>query len=107
MTQHNLNDSNQHAFHFKHSTEMVFNILTDSILQLLDDGLIAQLLLLDLSSAFLIFSHEILFTSLNDVGVTDNGFDFIKSYITKISYSVLIGNEISVRAYSTHGVPSS
>ena len=96
MTQHNLNDPNQHAFRFKHSTEMVFNMLTDSILKPLDDGLIAQLLLLDLSSAFLIFPHEILFTRLNGVCVTDNAFDFIKSYITKRSYSVLIGNEISV-----------
>ena len=79
-------------------------MLTDSILKPLDDGLIVQLLLLDLSSAFDTISHDILFTRLNDVGITDNAFDFIKSYITKRSYSVLIGNEISVCVCSTHGV---
>ena len=84
---------------------MLLNMLTDSLLKPLDDGLIAQLLLLDLSSAFDTISHEILFTGLNDVGSTYNSFDFIKSYITKISYSVLIGNEISLRACSTHVVP--
>ena len=80
-------------------------MLTDSILKPLDDGLIAQLFLVDLSSAFETISYEILFTRLNDVGITDNAFDFITSYITKIIYSVLIGNKISVRACSTHGVP--
>ena len=80
-------------------------MLTDSLLKCLDDGLIAQLLLLDLSSAFDTISHEILFTRLNDVGITDNMFNFIKSYITKRSYSVVTGNEISKRACSTHGVP--
>ena len=98
-----MNDPNQHAFHPKHSTETVNNILTDSILKPLDDGLIAQLLLLDLS--FDIISHEILFTRLNGVCITDNAFDFIKSYITNLSYSVLLGNEISVCTCSTRGVP--
>ena len=68
-------------------------------------GLIPQLLLLNLSSAFDTISHEIIFTRLNEVVITDNDFEFIKSYITKRSYSVLIGNEISVCACSTHGVP--
>ena len=95
-----MNDPNQHAFRPKYSTETVLNMLTDSILKHLDDGLITQLLLLDLSSAFVTISHEILFTLLNGV-ITDNAFDFI----TKRSYSVLIGNEISLCACSTHGVP--
>ena len=58
-------------------------MLTDSILKPLDDGIVAQLLLLDLSSTFDTISHEILFTRLNGVGVPGNAFDFIKSYITK------------------------
>ena len=108
MTKHNLNDLNQHAFHPKYSTETILNMLTDSILKPLDNGLITQLLLLDLSIAFHTISHVILFTRLNDVGMvsdTDNVFEFIKSYITKRSYSVLIGNEISICACSTHVVP--
>ena len=80
-------------------------MLTDSISKPLDDGLIVQLLLLDISSAFITISHEILFTRLNDVSITGYAFDFIKIYITKRSYSVLIGNEISLCACSTHGVP--
>ena len=98
LTQHNLNDPNQHAFRPKHSTERVLNMLNDVILKPLDDGLITQLLLLELSSAFDAISHEIILTRLNDEGITDNAFDFIKRYITQRSYSVLIGNEISVRA---------
>ena len=105
MTKHNLNDPNQHAFRSKHSTETVFNILTDYILKPYDDGLIAQLLLLDLSSEFDTISHEILFTRLNDVDITGNAFYFIKSYITKRSDSVLIGNEISICACSINGFP--
>ena len=65
-------------------------MLTDWILKPIDHGLIAQLLLLDLSSALDTILHEILFTRLNDVGITDNAFDFIKNYIKKRSYSVLI-----------------
>ena len=71
----------------------------------MNDILIAQLLLLDLSSALDTISYDIPFTCLNDVSINDNAFDFIKSYITKRSYSVSIGNEISVRACLTHGVP--
>ena len=44
LTQHNLNVPNQHAFHPKHSTETVLNMLTGSTLKPFDDGLIAQLL---------------------------------------------------------------
>ena len=77
MKQHNLNDPNQNAFHPKHSTETVLNMLTDSILKPFDDGLISQLLLLDLYSAFDIISHEILLIRLNYVGINDNAFDFI------------------------------
>ena len=83
LTQHNLNDPNQHAFHPKHSTETVLNMLTDSILKPLDKGLISQLLLLDLSSTFDTISHESLVTRLNDVGIADNAFDFIKSILQK------------------------
>ena len=105
LTKHNLNDPNQYAFRPKHSTETLLNMLTNSILKPLDDGLIDQLLLLYLSSEFDTISHEILSTRLNYVGITDNAFDVIKSYIKKRSYSVLTGNEISVCACSTHGVP--
>ena len=65
-----MNYQNQHAFRPKHSTETVLNMLTDSILKPLDDGLIAQLLLLDISSVFDTIYHEILSTRLNYEGMT-------------------------------------
>ena len=67
---------------------MVLNMLTDSILKPLDDGLIAQLLLLDLSSAFVTISHEIIFTRLNDVGITNNDFDLLKDILQKNLFSI-------------------
>ena len=63
-------------------------MLTDSILKPLDDGLIAQLLLLDLSSAFDTISHEIIFTRLNDVGITNNDFDLLKDILQKNLFSI-------------------
>ena len=74
MTQHNLNDPNQHSFRPKHSIEKVLNITT------LNDGLIAQLRLLDLSNTFDTISHEIIFFRLNYVGINCNSYDSIKSY---------------------------
>ena len=68
-------------------------------------ALLLNYFLLDLLSAFDRISHDILFTCLNGVGITDNAFDFYNSYITKRSSSVLIGNAILVCACSTHGVP--
>ena len=104
MAQHNLNDPYKNAFRPITSTETVLNMLTDYILKPLDDGIIAQLLLLDLSSELYNFPWDS-FYSFKDVGTTGNTYDVIKIYITKRSYSVLIEKEISLFACSTHGVP--
>ena len=66
---------------------MVLYMLTNSILIPIDDYIIAQQLLIDLSSAVDIISHTINFTRLNDINV----YIFIKNYITTLSYSVLMG----------------
>ena len=63
-------------------------MLNDSIIKPLDVGLIAQLLLLDLSNACDTISHEILFTRLNDVGITNNAFNFITKYLFSINWKL-------------------
>ena len=60
----NLYDPNQSAFRPSYSTETALNMVTDFILKSLDENNVAQLLLLDLTSAFDTILHKNLFVRL-------------------------------------------
>ena len=79
-------------------------MVTDSILKSLDENHVAQLLLLDLTSALYTILHKNLFFRLAEIGIYNNALAFIKSYLEDRYYSVVIDECESERVSMTHGV---
>ena len=105
LVTNNLYDPNQSAFRPSHSTETALNMVTDSILKSLDENHVAQLLLLDLTSAFDTILHKNLFVRLAEIGISNNALAFIKSYLEDRYYSVVIDECESELVSMTHGFP--
>ena len=80
-------------------------MITDYILKSLDKNHVAQLLLLDLTSAFDTILHKNIFVRLAEIGISNNALAFIKSYLEDRYYSVVIGECESELVSMTHGVP--
>ena len=88
-----------------HSTETALNMVTDSILNSLDNNHLTQLLLLELTSAFDTILHKNLFVRLAEIDISNNSLTFIKSYLEDRYYSVVIDECKSDFVSMTHGVP--
>ena len=102
LVTNNLYDPNQSAFRPSHSTETALNMVTDYILKSLN---VAQLLLLDLTSAFDTILHKNIFVRLAEIGISNNALAFIKSYLEDRHYSVVIDECKSELVSMTHGIP--
>uniref|UniRef100_A0AAY4AM17 Reverse transcriptase domain-containing protein n=2 Tax=Denticeps clupeoides TaxID=299321 RepID=A0AAY4AM17_9TELE len=105
LHKHDLLDPFQSGFRKGHSTET-------SLLAMMDDLRAARaarrssvLVLLDLSAAFDTVNHEILLTTLSDLGVTGTALDWFTSYLYDRSFKVSWGGETSVLSRVTTGVP--
>ena len=97
---------NQSGFCTLHSTETALLKVTNDLLQAADIGDGSVLFLLDLSSAFDTVDHLILIEILEHwVGIKDAALDWLTSYLTGRSFSVVIGEASSTRAPFTCGVP--
>ena len=59
----------QSAYRKHYSTETALNIITDTLYKSLDSSHCAQLLLLDLSSAFDTLNHNILIERIKELGI--------------------------------------
>ena len=96
----------QSGFRTLHSTETALLKVTNDLLLAADIGDCSVLFLLDLSSAFDTVDHLILIERLEHwVGIKDAALDWLTSYLTGRSFSVVIGEASSTRAPFTCGVP--
>lgn len=99
-------DTFQSGFRSLHSTESALLKVTNDLLQVLDSGSHAVLVLLDLSAAFDTIDHNILLHRLeNLVGIQGTALQWLASYLKGRSFSVRIGKFTSSSAPQLCGVP--
>uniref|UniRef100_A0A3Q3C7D3 Reverse transcriptase domain-containing protein n=1 Tax=Haplochromis burtoni TaxID=8153 RepID=A0A3Q3C7D3_HAPBU len=89
-----------------HSTESALLRIFNDIFLSCDSGESVILILLDLTAAFDTVDHEILISRLEQcVSITGVALKWFRSYLTKQTFSVRLGNCESSRAPLSHGVP--
>ena len=95
----------QSAYREFHSTETALCGIASDLLEYMDDGKCAILILLDLSTAFDTVDHEILIDDLMYIGVEGVALKWFKSYLENRSYHVIIKGTKSERRTLHRGVP--
>ena len=106
LTSANLLPTRQSGFRPRHSTETaVLSVLSD-ILQAVDRGDVAALVLLDLSAAFDTVDHEILLQRLHmSFGIDDSALTWFRSYLLGRTQYVRRGSSRSLTVRLVCGVP--
>ena len=105
LEEHNRLTSHQSGNKCKHSTESVHLLVTDHILNAIDEKKVTILVLLDLSKAFDSIDHDRLLHKLQNCGISSNTLEWFRSYLTGRMQAVRIGAEISDLLPITKGVP--
>ena len=105
LEEHNRLTSHQSGNKCKHSTESVHLLVTDHILNAIDEKKVTVLVLLDLSKAFDSIDHDRLLHKLQNCGISPNTLEWFRSYLTGRMQAVPIGAEISDLLPITKEVP--
>ena len=87
-----------------HSTKTLNIMISDFLLDAMDNKRLSTLILLDLSKAFDSISHSILLQKLSLVAA-DKTTKWFESYLTERTQVVRIGTSTSTPLLITHGVP--
>ena len=96
----------QSAYRKHHSTETSLVHLLDSIYHAADNGLATLLLSLDLSAAFDTIDHTTLLNRLTSgFGIMGSAHNWLRSYLSNRSFSVISGSTSSSTLSSSCGVP--
>ncbi|KAM9552834.1 uncharacterized protein ACWYII_034860 [Salvelinus alpinus] len=93
LSQNDLLDPNQSGFKTSHSTETALLCVTEALRTAKANSLSSALILLDLSAAFDTVNHQILLSTLSELGISGAAHAWIASYLTGRSYQV--ANRIS------------
>ena len=106
LCQNNLFPEFQSAYRQYRSTETALIKVVNDIIRALDDGDLALLTLLDLSSAFDTVDHEILLNRLEiSFGIQSLPLKWMRSYLTSRSQAVSFGGRKSMSETVHCGVP--
>ena len=101
-----LHEPLQSAYRKHHSTETALIKIQSDILQALDSGRVAALVLLDLSAAFDTIDHSILIERLQkSFGISCDALTWVVSYLRRRNQQVLIGDTASAEVVIEYGVP--
>ena len=101
-----LMDIYQSAYRQYHSTETALLRLQNDVLAELDEGNCVMLVMLDMSAAFDTIDHEILLCRLqNRCGIKGTALKWFRSYLSRRTQSVLIGDTQSSPKTLKYGVP--
>ena len=96
----------QSAYRPRHSTETALLKMVDDMLASLDSGKVSVLTLLDLSSAFDTFDHQMLLRRLHSVfGIDGTVLSWVQSYLTGRTQSVVVAGLQSQPSPLNLGVP--
>ena len=82
LSENNLYDLNQSGFKSGHSTETALLSVTESLRSARAVGLSSALLLLDLSAAFDTVNHQILLSTLSELGFSGTALCWLKPYLS-------------------------
>ncbi|KAM9418959.1 uncharacterized protein ACWYII_022362 [Salvelinus alpinus] len=93
LSQNDLLDPNQSGFKTSHSTETALLCVTEALRTAKANSLSSALILLDLLAAFDTVNHQILLSTLSELGISGVAHAWIASYLTGRSYQVV--NRIS------------
>ena len=90
MEKLNVQPGDQSAYREFHLSETVLCCIVSNLLEYINEGKCAILILLDLSEAFDTVDHELLIEDLMYIGVVDMALDWFKSYLKNRSYLFII-----------------
>ena len=105
LSENNLYDLNQSGFKSGHSTETALLSVTESLRSARAVGLSSALLLLDLSAAFDTVNHQILLSTLSELGISGITLCWLKSYLSERTFRVSWKGELSKPHNLSTGVP--
>ena len=105
LSQNDLLDPNQSGFKTGHSTETALLCVTEALRTAKANSLSSALILLDLSAAFDTVNHQILLSTLSELGISGAAHAWIASYLTGRSYQVAWRESVSAPCALTTGVP--
>ncbi|XP_071211360.1 GDP-fucose protein O-fucosyltransferase 2 isoform X1 [Salvelinus alpinus] len=105
LSQNDLLDPNQSGFKTSHSTETALLCVTEALRTAKANSLSSALILLDLSAAFDTVNHQILLSTLSELGISGAAHAWIASYLTGRSYQVAWRESVSAPRALTTGVP--
>ena len=90
--------STQHGYRKKHSTESALNVITDRVLQAMDEGEITILVLADLTKCFDVVPHQKLLSKLRLHGVDTDWFaDYLTGHKQQVQLRGADGSNITSR----------
>ena len=78
-----------------HSTNLCLSFLTDKILKSFDEGLLTEMILIDLQIAFDTVNNEILLKKLEAIGFSDKYIRWFRSYLYERIFFIEIENRFS------------
>ena len=106
MMTHSLYPEFQSAYRKNHSTETALVRVTNDILMKMNTQEVTLLVMLDLSTAFDTFNHNILLTRLNEeLGICGLALEWFRSYLAKRGQRVSTNGSLSERFSLECGVP--
>ena len=102
----NLHAKSQSGYRSFHSVESAMVRVSNDILMSLDKGEEVVIILLDFSSAFDTIKHDnMLKRASHRFGISGKALDWIKSYLTGRTHTVVIGKDHSSSHVLSQGVP--
>ena len=105
LSENNLYDPNQSSFKQGHSTETALLSVMESLRSARAAGQSSALLLLDLSAAFDTVNHQILLSTLTELGISGSALHWFMSYLSGRSFRVSWRAEVSKLDGLSTGVP--
>ena len=106
LNAHHLHDNLQSAYRSYHSTETALLRVHHDITMALDNKCTAVLVLLDLSAAFDVIDHGILYERLElSYGICNDALNWIQSYLSNRTQCVAVGSCTSTDKHLNFGVP--
>ena len=95
LQQHNLLDPHQSGFQSGHSTETALLAVIDALATTRTSSLSFVLILLNLSAAFDTVNHQLLISTLAEMGISGTALSWIASYLADRSYQVAWRGSVS------------